>query len=1136
MRITLLFLFVLAFQLQAENAYSQDAKISLYMKNSTIEKVLQTIEEKSDYYFLYNNRLIDVDRKVNVRVKNVAISEVLDKLFESENVNYEVEGSQIVLSPKDMHDQVSTLAEAAQQQKKSISGVVVDKAGMPIMGANIIETGTTNGTITDLDGKFSLTVNENVVLHISFIGYISQEIAIGNQTNLNIQLEEDMQLLEEVVVLGYGLATKKKDLSASVGIVADPESLAKRPVTSTQSMLQGQIPGVTIQSDGGSPTSTPNIVVRGQGSQNGDGVLWVVDGVPGAPINSLSDIESIVVLKDAASAAIYGAQSGAGGVVIVTTKKGQKGVSVSYDGLTGVRTATNLVQSLNAEQQIQMRQISSANSGVALDAGWDATLNPYVGTTRTNWIDEIFRNALYHRHNVVLNSGTETFKNRVGFSASKDDGVLVGTYNKGLGISYRGDIQINKWVKITEDLRFGQSDSRGVDTNSGYSGAVISAIYMPQSAAKNYYTGTGFGGVTTEDPEYIAKYGSNYAGIHGDVINPLRILTADDRYNRSNSFFTTTGLEISNIITGLKFNSKFSFYTNSGFSKNFAHMITEVGKPDASNSLNYSTSRSQGWKTENTLTFDRTFDKHSVGALLSTTSDYYSGRGFSAAGSTFSDESRNLQYFNFAGAWTKPSDYLSGPDANIALISRLSYSFDDRYFMTASWRRDYAGRLPDNNNYGDFPAVTGAWKISNEDFFNKGLVDLLKIRASFGRVGNLGSIGYNYKSQTLSSAGWSNQSQQYGYETDAGYCGTFYYNGKALNPKLTWETSEQFDAGLDIDMLNDRLSMSFDFYNKRTYNLIQSQSSGWPNSIGVSAMLVNLGEIKNRGFEALFGWKDRVGKDWSYFLNANAAYNKNWVSDIGVTTGDGSKGVWTGGGDYRQVPYIYQTKEGGPLNQYYMINCLGIFQSDAEVLTHAKNGQMIQPNAKAGDLKFEDFNDDGKIDALDRQYFGNATPDWTFAFSGGFTWKDLSFNMMFQGVQGAQAAYMAKYSLLGDVEGNFNRSVDILDAWSSSNTGTDIPRLSRTDPNGNFTTASTWYLEDASYLRMKNITLTYDLTRIIRKCSHFLDRKSSLAVYFSGENLFTITPYSGMDPECGGWDALKYPVSRVLSFGVKLTY
>ncbi|WP_231960434.1 SusC/RagA family TonB-linked outer membrane protein [Petrimonas mucosa] len=1142
MKLTLFFLFFSILLSQATNTFSQETEFTLHLKSATIKEVCKEMEKSSNYRFIFEgNANRAANKKVDLSANSQNIEEILDELLSGTDLSYRVLDNQVVVyrdrekrEVKGVNRSVTT--QTAQQQKKQITGRVVDAQGIPVIGANILEKGTSNGTVTDMDGYFSLSVGDNVVLHISYIGYITQEVAVGNRTNINVQLEEDTQRLEEVIVLGYGLATKRKDLSASVGIVADPESLAMRPVTSTQSMLQGQIPGVTVQANGGSPTSTPNIVIRGQGSQNGDGVLWVVDGVPGAPINSLADIESIVVLKDAASAAIYGAQSGAGGVIIVTTKKGQKGVSVSYDGLMGVRTATNVVQSLNAEQQIKMRQLSSANSGVGLDAGWDVNLNPYIGVTRTNWIDEIFRSALYHRHNVVLNSGTDTFKNRVGFSASKDDGVLVGTYNKSMGINYRGDLQINKWVKITEDFRFGQSDDRGVDTDSGYSGAIISAIYMPQSADKHYYTGSGFGGVTTEDPEYIAKYGSNYASIHGDVINPLRILTADDRYNRNNSFFTTTGMEIGNIVTGLKFNSKFSFYTNSGFYKNFSHMITEVGKPNASNSLEYSTYRNQGWKTENTLTFDRTFDKHTVGALLSTTSDYYSQRGFSATGSTFADESKNLQYFNFAEAWNKPSDYMTGPDANVALISRISYSFDDRYFMTASWRRDYAGRLPDANNYGDFPAITAAWKISNEAFFNSELINLLKVRGSFGRVGNLGSVGYNYKSQTLSSAGWNNQSQQYGFESDAGYTGTFYYNGKALNPKLTWETSEQFDAGLDIDMFANRLSISFDFYNKRTYNLIQSQSSGWPASIGVSPMLVNLGEIMNRGFEAQFGWKDRIGKEWSYFLSANAAYNKNWVADIGVTTGDGSKGVWTGGGAYRQVPYIYQTKEGGPLNQFYMIKYLGIFQSDAEAQAYTKDGVMIQPNAKAGDLKFEDYNGDGKIDALDRQYVGNATPDWTYAFSGGFSWKDLTLSLMLQGVQGAQAAYMAKYSLLGDVEGNFNRSVDILDAWSPTNTDSKIPRLSRSDPNGNFTTPSTWYLEDASYLRFKNITVTYDLTRMMRKCSHFLDRGSSLSVYFSGENLFTITPYSGMDPETGGWDALKYPVSRVLSLGVKLTY
>ncbi len=1029
------------------------------------------------------------------------------------------------------------IAEITAQQS-TVTGKVTDTNDQPLPGVTIIIKGTTTGTVTDINGNFSLTLPANAeTLQFSFVGMITQEIPISGKTIFNVIMEEDTHRLEEVVVLGYGVATKRKDLSAAVGVVADPEKLSTHPVTSVQAMLQGQLPGVVISSNGGSPTSTPNIVIRGQGSQQGDNVLWVVDGIPGAPINSLSDIESIVVLKDAASAAIYGAQSGAGGVILVTTKKGKEGVSVSYDWLRGVRSATNVVKSLDAEQQIMMRRTSHSNAGLDLPLGWDVSRNPWIGTTRTNWVDEIFRNALYDRHNIVLNSGTENFKNRISFSAENNNGVLVDTYNNRLGVQYRGNVQINKWIRITEDLTWRQNDNRGTNTDSEYSGTIISAIYMPQSADKYQYDGTGYGGTTTEDPAYIAQYGGNFADIHGDAINPLRLLQAHSRYYRTTNLFNTTGLEVSNIIPGLLFNSKFSYYTDQMLEKTFSPKRPEIGKPDLSNGLDYSTYKTSGWKTENTLSYDYTFGSHTVGGLLSTTADHYESRGFSASAKNFSDESDYLQYFSFAESSSKPQDYLTGPDANVAIISRVSYSFDDRYFVTASWRRDYAGRLPDNNNYGDFPAFTGAWKISNESFFNKNLISLLKLRASWGRVGNLGSIGYNYKSPTLSSFSWPNESNQYGFESAAGNIGVIYYNGKALNPNLTWETSEQLNIGLDIDMLKDRLSMAFDVYNKRTYNLIQTQSMGWPNSIGVSAMLVNMGEVMNRGFEVQIGWNDNINKDFSYFINGNLGYNKNWVSDIGVKDDQGNAGVWTGGGSFRNVPFIYQTTEGKPLNSYYMIKALGIFQSDEEANSYTNSqGVKIQPQAKAGDLKFEDYNGDGKIDTNDRQYLGNAIPDFTYAFNAGFNWKNLGYSMMFQGVQGAQAAYMAKYTLLSDVEGNFNRSADILDAWSSSNTSSNIPRLSKNDPNANFSTPSSWYLENASYIRLKNVTLSYTFTDAIRKSTHFLDRGSSLMVYFSGENLFTITPYSGMDPEVGGWDGLKYPVSRVLSIGVKLTY
>ena len=1020
------------------------------------------------------------------------------------------------------------------QQNKAIKGRVIDANGEPVIGASILEKGTTNGTITDMDGNFQLNVKEGAVLAISYIGYANQELVA--QADMTITLKEDTELLDEVVVLGYGAGQRKQDLSASVGVLSNTEDLVTRPVSSTEGMLQGQLAGVVVSSNGGDPTGTPNIVIRGQGSQNGDNVLWVVDGVPGAPIASMNDIESIVVLKDAASAAIYGAQSGAGGVILVTTKKAKEGApSLSYDATFGLRQATNLIEPLNAEEQVQMRKLSYANAGLTLPAGWDTSKNPWVGTTRTDWMDEIFRTAFYQRHNVALNVGTENYSNRLSFAFDKDQGVLENTYDQHMTLRYNGKFKLNKWVTITEDFVWKNHEGRSVDTESAYTGAVIAALFMPASATVyNPLDGT-YGGTTTEDPAYIAQYGSNYADAHGDAVNPVRLLNAHNRYDKTSEMWSTTSLEIANVIPGLKFTSRFTYNLENQNYKNFSPIRDEVGKPELSNSLKNYNYRTDAWKTENTLTYDNTFnDKHTLGVLLSTTADHYAMRGLEVDGKDLSDESDYLQYLSYAGS-TTAYDFLTGPDANVSLIGRLAYSYDDRYFLTASWRRDYAGRLPKENNYGDFPAVTAAWKISNEAFFPENdVVNLLKLRASWGRVGNLGSIDYNYKSALLQKSSWSEQAQ-YGPESNKVW-DTFVYNGVALNPDLTWETSEQWDLGVDLDMFNNRLNVALDYFDKRTFNLIQTQTMNWPNTIGINAMLVNQGEIINRGFEAQLSWKDRINKDWSYFVSGNFSYIKNKVSDIGVKNQDGTSGVWTGEGGFRNIPYIYQTAEGQPLNSFYLIKTDGIFQSDAEAAAYVKDGQRIQPNAVAGDLKFVDFNNDGKIDSNDRQYMGNATPETTFALSAGFTWKKLSVSAMLQGVGGAQAFYAGKYMALSDMEGSFNRSKEILNAWSPTNTGSDIPRLSQNDPNSNFSTASDWYLEDASYIRLKNFTVSYDLTDTLRKWAHLNERKSSMSVYFSGENLFTITDYSGMDPECGGWDAMRYPVSRVFSVGVKLTY
>ncbi len=518
-------------------------------------------------------------------------------------------------------------------------------------------------------------------------------------------------------------------------------------------------------------------------------------------------------------------------------------------------------------------------------------------------------------------------------------------------------------------------------------------------------------------------------------------------------------------------------------------------------------------------------------------------KGFTAGGRNFGNEMKSSQYLNYAGTPVASKDYYINPDNNVALIGRLSYSYDNRYFLTGSWRRDYAGRLPEGHKSGDFPAFTAAWKISEEGFFPQNdVVSLLKLRASWGRIGNLGSIATAYGHPSLSKDG-NNDGKQVG--KDATITTNLLYLGTAFNRNLTWETSEQTDLGLDVNLFNDRLSVSADFFMKRTYDLIQPQTSGWPNYIGVNPMLINLGEIRNRGVEILANWNDHAGKDFSYRIGGNFSILKNKVEDIGVRDEKGEKSVWVHtripgiASNFRNSLYPYQTAEGEPLYSYYLIKTDGIFQSDAEAAAYVdKNGKRIQPNAKAGDLKFIDENGDGKINSDDRVYMGSYMPKITFAFNAGFTYKKLTFDLMMQGAARTKAFNASKFMLLNETQGNFNRWDKILDAWSPTNTGSDIPRISKQDANENFETNSDFYLEDASYLRIKNVTIAYDLTDWIRKSSYLNDRKSMLSIYASAENLYTFTNYSGIDPEVGGvgLDGMKYPVSRVLSFGIKLTY
>lgn len=1105
-----------------------DVEISL--DNTTLKHIVNNLKKQTNIVFSYDTSLESVQvNNVSIHVEDEDISSILKQVFKGTDIQFKVDDQMVVLySKSNIH---SLKANDSQQNSKKINGIVKDASGEPVIGANVIEKGTTNGVITNVNGEFELDIPQNALIVVSYIGYIPQEVNTTGQKSFTINLKEDLQKLDEIVVIGYG-QMKKGDLSAAIANVANVEQLKERPVTSTAELLQGQVPGVTVMNNGGHPNSGPSIVIRGQGSRGGESPLYVVDGVPGAPIN-LNDVESITVLKDAASAAIYGAYSGSAGVILVTTKKPKKGKpSLTYQLVTGMSKASKLPQSLTIEQERAVRETALKASGNSLPDGWNVEKNPYIGTTRTDWIDEIFRTAPFQRHNVTLDAGNEEFSNRLSMEYSDKQGILENTYSKELSLRYTSSYTFNKYVRVREDLYWENYNSRGTDTSSGYSGVILAAMMMPRNTeVYDPYTGT-FGGTAPSDPAYIDKYGSNYADIHGDAINPVRILKGDYKYDRSHILHTSTFLDIMEPVKGLNFTSRFTYKLNSGFYKGFSPRRLEPGKPNNMNTLNYNSSRSYDWSFENTLTYDRVFSGHNIGIMLSTTTTEYEGRGFAASAKDFISEDEFMNYFSQAGDFSEHATDWFSKDRNISAVGRLSYSWRDRYFVTGSIRRDYAGRLPVDKKYGDFPSVTGAWKITSEPFMPKtSFLNLLKIRASWGKIGNLGSIGYAYGRPLLNILT----------TTDGGQVGkdnpvvTGMYNGTAFNPFLTWETSEQLDFGLDANLLDNRLSISADYFNKRTYNLIKAKDSGWTSSIGISAMLINEGEIRNKGFELSVGWNDQVG-NVAYYVSGNMATLKNEVYDIGAPDENGKKPVWIDNTSFRSTLYPYRTEEGLPLNSYWLIKTDGLFQTDQEAANYKNSdGKVIQPNAKAGDIKFIDQNGDGEINDDDRLFMGNSMPKLTYALSGGMSWKGFNFSIMFQGVQKAKLFNALKFITLNESQGNFNRSEEILDAFPATN---KVPRISSSDANGNFTNQSDYYLEDGSYLRIKNITVGYSFTNIFKKNSYLHNRRSSLDLTMSIDNVCTITNYTGLDPEVGGigMDGGQYPVPRVFSFGLKIRY
>nr|WP_319399492.1 TonB-dependent receptor [uncultured Carboxylicivirga sp.] len=996
-----------------------------------------------------------------------------------------------------------------------LKGRVTDQTQNPVVGVSVSIKGLTEGTITDADGNYSFVTNEKEgILLFSFIGMETNEKEFSGDASIDVVMKDEYTALNDVVVIGYG-TSKKGDLTNVVASASNVDQINSRPITDAESFLQGNIAGVTVVNQGGDPSSAPKITIRGMGTLNSgsENVLWVVDGMPydGGSINP-NDIESIDVLKDASAAAIYGAQAGAG-VIVVTTKSGKTGkMGVDIDAYTGIQKATNLPTPLTAEQQSWAYNTAADNSGMDRYDAHNADLNPWGTITRTNWMDEIFRTASVNNINARVYGGSDKVTYSTSVNYMDKEGVLQGTSSERLGIRVKSDYKISDRIKVGENIYVTREEAVGANTNSGYSGVIINAMYMP-SAAPVYNEEGNFHGVAPE--------GSDFAGAYGDVYNPVALLL------RPTIKSPTTNINANiygewEVIDGLKYRSALSLSQNKNDYKEFQPKRPENGRPSEMNYLYQSWANRNKWIWDNQVTYNKDFGSHHLD-LTGIYSSQLTKYEYNYIGSSdFAREEEWYQYLENAGqmdTWT--SDAYE--DALISMIGRLRYDFKNKYFLTASVRRDASSRLYKDNNSDVFPSFSGAWKISSESFMSDvDWISMLKLRASWGKIGNINSAyyyAYNVPMSTqIATMGAGDASRVAGY-----------YVNKNSNPDLTWETSESTDVGIDASFLRGKVELTADYFVKNTRDMIMETTVDSHSGISSGAD-VNGGLVENKGFEFAATYKGKLG-GVNYSVNGNLATLKNTLKNLDNFNTD----YIDHGDNARSVLYPYRSEVGKPLFSYYLIQSEGTFKSQEEINNYTHNGELIQPNAQPGDLKFVDENNDGIINTDDRVFMGNAFPDFTYGFNISADYKGFDISMSFQGVSGSKIFNAMKFTTYNAAQQGYNLDNRVMGAWSSQNSGSDIPMLRLNDPNQNFETTSDWYLEDGSYFRMKNLIVGYTIP------GNIMDRLvkgSSFRVYVSAENLFTITDYTGMDPEVGGigLDMGKYPVAQTLSAGVSMKF
>ncbi len=1083
MRISTLLLFVCIFASYASDLSSQTAKVNIANTRMTIGDFIKQVEKETGYMFVYNKGEIDANRTVSLKKGNNTVGDCLNRIFDGTGVSFVFDDGYVILTK---HSQ--TQAAVSQQSGKLVKGAVTDESGLSVIGANVFIKGTTVGTITDMEGNFSLEVpSDNDILVISYIGYVEQQIPVKNRKNWSIVLKEDAQNLDEVVVVGYG--TQRKGNIATAVTTIKSDVLQNRPVQTVGEALQGQIPGLSVTAKG-APGESPKLQLRGSSvlkSDNSSEPLVLVDGVP-ADFNFLNpeDIESINVLKDAASSAIYGSRA-ANGVLLITTKRGKMGKpTFRYNGSVGVNAPMYMPESISSVEYARIKNEAERNMGRApIYTDEDITmfangtdLNRYPNT---DWLDLAIQNSVTTRHGLEASGGTEKVRYLVSAGVDHQTGVFPNTQQNVFNVRSSTDISISKKLGISFDLRYQLRDMDALNNQEDLYKQLISA-----------------------EPTMVAYYTDGSYGYNpGFFTNPLvPLYEGGQKYTNRHEASGIFKLDYE-FIEGLKFtgiaNVKYTFKNEEArsrkvFYKNyFTQEVFENGENSFSDRRDYNAY----YNLQALLNYKKSFGIHNLDILAG-----------------YQQESENSDWLKGARSGY-PTDIIwelnPGPKDNwsndgngehwalASFIGRINYDYDNKYILSLSMRSDASSRFAKGSRWSTFPSVAAAWRISQESFMKgtRSWLDDLKIRASWGQTGSATGLGL-YPSYTLISTGGlilNNTYQQIASLKTIG------------NQELTWEHSDMLNFGLDVKMLNSRLNFTGEYYIKNTKDILLEMPV--PLEYGFGKPNMNVGEVRNKGWELSLSWNDRIN-DFGYSISGNLSDNRNEVIDLGGT------GPWKGSNTYTDV--------GLPFNSIYGYESMGLFQSDEEVA----NAPFQNSNTAAGDIRYKNQNGDDKIDANDRVVIGDPNPHFLYGMNLGFDYKNFDLNMFFQGIGQKDRVIMDNF-----VRPFFDSSIfkHHLDYWTPENTGAKYPRiLNKDDGTHNYQQSDYWMI-NAGYFRMKNLQIGYTIPREILRPAGF-DR---VRVYFSANNLFTVSDFvPGMDPESE--KSVSYPFARTYSFGLNVQF